>query len=111
MSYADRFQEAADKGSVEQSTTEIYQWVEEDQVLIGELVAMKPFTDGKFDTDVLQYIFDTDSGRVSTVLGAATDKQLAGLVHPGDLFKITYRGKKHLEDGRQVNLFDIKKAV
>ena len=111
MSYADRYNEAADKGLVEQATTEIYQWIEEDQVLIGELVDMKPFTDGKFDTDVLQYIFDTDSGRISTVLGAATDKQLAGKAKPGDLFKITFRGKKHLDDGRQVNLFDIRKAV
>ncbi|GAG55167.1 unnamed protein product, partial [marine sediment metagenome] len=85
----------------------IHSWDEEGQQLIGKVVEIMPFTHGKFDTEVQQYILDTDEGRVSTVLGAATDKQIAGKVKPGTMVAIVFRGQKQLADSRSVNRFEV----
>lgn len=108
--YEKEFKRQEEKGKTVLATEDIYTWTEEEQVLFGRIQEILPFTDGKFDTDVLRYVIDTDAGRISTVLGAATDKQLATKIKPGDIVKITFKGKKHLEDGRQVNRFDVRIA-
>ena len=92
-------------------TTLIHTWDEEGQVLQGRLERTEPFTDGNFDTDVLCYVLKTPEGLVTTVLGSATDKQLAGKVKAGDFIRIMFQGQKALEDGRHVNLFQVRKRT
>lgn len=108
MSFAEEYKKAQEKGKVDQATTQIFQFAAEGEELIGKVKDITPFTHGKFDTEVNQYILDTDLGRVSTVLGAATDKQLAGQIKPGNMVRIVWRGKKPLEGGRTVNVFDVE---
>lgn len=101
-----------DLGDFEQVTTEIVSWkdAEEGKYIVGTLVDIQPFTGGQFDTDVKQYILETDEGLVSTVLGSATDKQVKDVVKKGDRVYIEFRGKMHLDDGRSVNKFRVMRA-
>ncbi len=106
-SYADEYQKAKEKGRTEQVSMEIHTWDTEGQELIGKLIDVLIFTEGKFDTEVKKYIIDTDHGRVSTVLGAATDKRMEK-VKPGANLYIKWKGQKELKGGQHVNLFDIE---
>ena len=108
MSYADEFNKQKEKGKVDQVTTDIHTWTEEGEEIVGKLLRIEPFTEGSFDTEVFKYIIETDFGLVSTVLGSSTDKQIADKVRKGCLLCIKYNGKKHLGDGRAVNLFAVE---
>ncbi len=91
----------------QQITSEIHSWEHEGDTLVGTIMEILPFTLGKFDTEVNQYLLDTGDSIVSTVLGSATDKAIAGKVKPGVRVKIIYGGKKSLADGRSVNSFKV----
>lgn len=90
-----------------QITSDIHSWEHEGDSLVGKILEIVPFTLGKFDTDVNQYLIEAGDTIVSTVLGSATDKAIAGKVKPGDTVKIIFGGKKVLADGRQVNSFKV----
>jgi len=90
-----------------QITSEIHSWEHEGDSIIGKVLEIVPFTLGKFDTEVNQYLIQCGDTIVSTVLGSATDKAIAGKVKPGVIVKIIYGGKKALADGRQVNSFKV----
>lgn len=108
MNYSDEFLKAKEDGKAEEVTSSIYKFEEEGQDLIGKVVAIEEFTEGDFETDVNKYVLETDIGRVSCVLGSATDKQLTGAELLGKLICITFRGKASLKDGKQVNRFQIE---
>jgi hypothetical protein len=108
MSFAEDYKRAKERGKVEQATTQIFQFDEENRTLIGKLKDVTEFKEGKFETEVNKYIFQTDSGLVSTVLGAATDKQITGKVSPGQNLAITWKGKKPIGNGQTVNVFEIE---
>lgn len=105
--YAEDYLKAKERGKTSQITVEIHTWDTEGQELIGKLIDVAPFTEGKFDTEVRKYIIDTDRGRVSTVLGAATDKRLAKTIKPGAMLYIKWNGQKELASGQHVNLFEV----
>jgi len=108
MRYVEQYNKAREKGNLKSVTTDIYTWEAEGQELVGKIQEIQPFVFGKkFDTEVKQYIMDTDEGLVSTVLGAATDKQIEGKVKVGSVVAIIFHGKKQLDDGRQVNKFEV----
>ena len=106
-SYAEDYLKAKEKGKTEQVSMEIHSWDTEGQELIGKLIDVLPFEEGKFDTEVNKYIIDTDHGRVTTVLGAATDKRMAN-VKAGSSVYIKWIGKKALDGGKHVNIFEIE---
>lgn len=108
MSYKDQYDDAKKKGKTEQVTTNIHTWEEEGEKIIGLVYGIEPFVEGQFETEVNKYIIDTDDGFVSTVLGSSTDKQIAKKVAKGNVVCITFEGKKHLKDGKSVNLFNIE---
>ena len=108
MGYIDDYQRAKEKGKTEQVTTIIYKFEEEGDVLVGKVLDIRPFTEGKFDTEVHCYILETDMGRVSTVLGSATDKQLDKAKVKGKIIAITYHGQKDIAGGQSVNLYTVE---
>lgn len=107
MGINEDYQKAKEKGKVQRLTRQIWTWDEEGQQLIGKVLAIEPFSEGMFDTEVKSYIIETPQGIVTTVLGSATDKQLVKVDPVGRNIFIEYRGKKALKDGRSVNLFDV----
>jgi len=107
MGYREEYEKAKEKGKVQRLTRQIWTWDEEGQILIGKCNSIDPFTEGQFDTEVNSYTIETDDGIMTTVLGRATDKQLAKVDPVGRMLAIEYRGKKPLADGRSVNLFKV----
>ncbi len=107
MSYQEDFEKAQKAGATEEVTRSIQSWHDEGDFLVGKVIAITPFEEGTFDTEVQCYLFDTDGGRISTVLGSATDKQLEEIEIIGKLVHIEYRGKKTIADGKQVNVFKV----
>lgn len=108
MSYLEKYQSAVDRGTLEPLTTDIKSWKEPGEQIVGVINAVKPFEGGKFENTCNQYILDTDSGLVSTVLGSSVDKQLEGKILINKCVVITYNGKVELDGGKQCNKFDIK---
>lgn len=107
MNYMQRYEAAKKAGKIQRQTYRIHTWDKEGDVLIGEVMGVTDFTGGKFDTTVNSYLLDTDLGLVSTILGTATDEQLSAVNLEGKIVCITYQGKKQLDDGRSVNIFDV----
>lgn len=110
MGFKDEFIKAQDKGKTKTLTRLIHTWEEEGEELFGRVVSIEPFTEGQFDTEVNSYQIETDIGIVTTVLGSATDKQLAKIDPVGMKIYIKYNGKKMLKGGNSVNLFHIEVA-
>lgn len=91
-------------------TTQIHQWREEGQTLEGAILKVEPFTEGNFGNCNRYEIMTPDGELVSTILGSATDKSLHDhSIAIDDYVQITFKGVKPLEDGRRVNVFDIKR--
>jgi len=108
MSYENAIQEAQAKGKLESVSVTIHTWEEPGEILCGRLLEVKPFEGSNFEQTCNQYIFDTDAGLCSTILGAGTDKAMEGKDFIGRVLLITYHGKKQLKDGRSVNNFQIQ---
>lgn len=105
--YAEAYAKAKADGRLTRKTSRIHSWTGESSVLIGKIRAIKPFTGGKFDAEVNAYLIETDEGLISTILGSYTDTQLGEIDLIGKTICIEYCGKKDLEDGRKVNLFNV----
>lgn len=108
MSYEDAYNEAHEKGDTLALTKQIVTWEDEGQRIVGKVLSIDPFTDGIFEGEVKVYTLETDAGLVTTVLGAATDKQLEKKDPLGLTVAITFKGKKPLSKGGQCNIFEIE---
>jgi len=105
--YQEAYEKARKEGRLSRKTSRIHTWTEESPVLIGKVRAIKPFTGGRFEVEVNAYLIETDEGMISTIFGTYTDSQLEGLDLIGKVIVVKYDGKKELEDGRKVNLFNV----
>jgi len=108
MTMHEEYLKAKEKGKTKTLTSMIWKAEAEGEVLIGKVLEISPFTEGKFDTEVNMYKIETDEGIFTTVLGSATDKQLKDIDPVGQMIYIEYRGKKQLEDGRQINNYHVE---
>ena len=106
QSYESQFDEAEANGLVEEVSHSIHTWKDTGEKIVGVLKGFSAFEEGSLG-DCLKYQIETSEGVISTVLGAVTDKYMEN-VKTGDLIRITYKGKKDLQDGRKVNLFKIE---
>jgi hypothetical protein len=97
---------------------DIKAWKEAGDTLTGELLQIGKFEGGKFESECNTYLFKTDEGLVTTILGASIDKAMEENDLIGRILHIRYKGKTDLGDGRSCNRFGIvditeawKKAV
>ena len=91
----------------ESLTFNIKKWDVAGEVLLGKLLSVEDFTGSKFETTCKSYLFDTDDGKISTILGAASDKQLEGKDLIGHVIYIVFLGQIDLEGGKRCNHFKI----
>ena len=108
MYYEEWLAEAREIHGMHEVTSMIHSWDEIGQYVVGEIEDISEFTGGKFDAKVKQYTLRTDKGRITTILGSFTDKQLIDIVSVGVVICITYQGQKTLEDSRSINLFSVE---
>ncbi len=98
-----------DKNDEARDLTTEYLTLEVGQSVIGMLVSVEKIQTEKIVEPVNRYVIDTDNGLCSVLLGNATDKQVEGKLHVGDLVYIEYRGKLSIQGGaKQVNRYIIR---
>jgi hypothetical protein len=88
-------------------SVDIKTWKESGDYLIGELIDIKPFSGGEFETSCMQYTFKNEDGLVSTILGSSMDKIFEREDYRGRVIHIEYKGKLELDDGKRCNKFQI----
>lgn len=108
MSYADKAAKAVKAGKVEDLVCGIFRFENEGDTLIGKLVAVEQFQGKDGKGECKKYIFDTDDGPQSCILGQATDSRLASDNLVGHVLIIEYKGSKKLDKDRNVNVFNIQ---
>src|SRR4030042_6012415 len=84
---------------------DIKSWKDDGDHLIGELLEIKDFEGGNFETTCKQYLFKTDEGLITTILGGSMEKIFAESDYIGKVLYIKYKGKIELEDGKRCNRF------
>jgi len=107
MTLKEQIEKAIDKGTAVELALELQVWEETGQVLFGKLLDFEPFTSGDYETECQRYTFQTDEGRVSTILGSVGDRALASPANKGRLFRIMFNGKKTGKKGKSYNDFSI----
>lgn len=108
MSYQQQLEKAKKSGKAKCLMVDIFTWKEPGQELVGKVLEVKPFEGGKFDSTCMKYIMETDDGMITTILGAAADKQFEGKDVTGKVLWITYKGKVDLDNGKKCNRYDIR---
>ena len=106
--YRQRFEELANENQPTDLVVQIHTWEENDE-LYGELISIDLVQTAKMQEACNGYILQTDDGPTSCMLGNATDKQLEGKLHIGDLVYIKFHGKIAIQGGaKQVNKFIVQ---
>jgi len=86
---------------------DIHTWESDGTRIIGELKDVQPFEGGEFEQKCMRYIFKTDKGLISTILGSSVDKQIPPEKYIGRVLCITFNGQISLKDGRRCNRFTV----
>jgi len=86
---------------------DIHTWEKDGTRIIGELKDVQPFEGGEFEQKCMRYIFKTDKGLISTILGSSVDKQIPPDKYIGRVLCITFNGQISLKDGRRCNRFTV----
>ena len=107
MTLTEIIDKAVQDGKGVEQSLELFNWEDEGQSLKGRLLSYEDFTGGDFDTVCQRYTFETDEGKVSTVLGTVGDRALKSPENKGRLFCIQFRGKKEGKKGTKFNDFSI----
>jgi hypothetical protein len=106
--YSELFREANEKGALEEITTSFKTFVGEGDMLIGKFLYSEQVEPKENMGPVNRYVFETDDGLQSCLLGAAADKQVEGKFKTGEVYVIIFRGKIPIDNGsKSVNKWEI----
>lgn len=101
------FQELALKQKSKNLVVEFWQPEKGDE-LVGHLLSIEDFQSESMSEPCKRYVFDTDNGLKSCLLGNATDGQLEGRIEIGKLTYVKYEGKREIDNGaKQVNIWNV----
>lgn len=107
---ADIYAEQYKEGVGETLTQKFFTFQQSGDTLRGIFKYYETVTPKEDMGPVNRYVFMTDDGDVSCLLGASTDKKVADKLQPGDCIDITFEGKKAFDGGsKQVNEFTISR--
>lgn len=107
MNFTNALKAYLKKPKVKNLTREIIRWKEEEQLVLGKIVAIEEFTNNKTAEPCKQYVIDTVDGEKSFILGNRMDKELERVDIINHIICVTYKGKISLESGRKMNVFQI----
>lgn len=107
MSFKQLFDQAVKNQTYETLNIIIKEWKEENDTLIGRLKKIDEFVGEFVDNPCKCYVFETDNGVESCVLGTVSDKILNAQENIGKVFAITFRGKNRSKKGVEYNDFQI----
>jgi len=107
MKYEDFLTQNDPNEAGEPVSIDIHTWETDGTRIIGELKDIQPFEGGEFEQKCNRYIFKTDKGLISTILGSSVDRQIQPEKYIGKVLCITYNGQISLKDGRRCNRFTV----
>lgn len=107
MKYEDFLTQNDPNDAGEPVSIDIHTWETDGTRIIGELKDIQPFEGGEFEQKCNRYIFKTDKGLISTILGSSVDRQIQPEKYIGKVLCITYGGQINLKDGRRCNRFTV----
>ena len=106
--YAQMFQEANDAHQTEELTVSFKTFAAEGDMLIGRFLYSEKVQVKEDMEPVNRYVFDTDEGMQSALLGGAADRQFGDKFQTDEVYMIQFRGKIPLDGGaRQVNRWEV----
>ena len=107
---AEIYAEQHKEGAGETLTQKFFTFREAGDTLRGVFKYYETVTPKADMGPVNRYVFMTDEGDVSCLLGASTDKKMADKLRPGDCLDIVFEGKRTFDGGsKQVNEFTISR--
>jgi hypothetical protein len=107
MKYEDFLKAIDPSDAGEPVSVDIHTWETDGTTIIGELKDITDFEGGEFEQKCKRYIFKTDKGLISTILGASIDKQIQPEKYIGRVLCVTFNGQISLKDGRRCNRFTV----
>ncbi len=111
MKYNEHYDKAVKDGNTTQISSLIYKFKEIGETVVGKLIEIGVYTfkatDDMKESTAGVYFFDTDEGRIQTVLGTGADKQSGDKFIIGNVYAITFKGKIDISSGKTVNTYDI----
>ena len=108
MKYSDMKKVAQEKGSVANLTPQFFVFDKAGAGFCGRLKGFSSVSSGLSQGTYNQYLFEVDTGLLKCAFGAATDKEVAPLLHIGNVYIVEYKGKEKISGGRSVNKFSIE---
>jgi hypothetical protein len=110
MSMKDIFDSAEKAGKAERVTA-LRVALKEGDSIVGLYLGRDLVTGKKKGmSDSYSYRFETDDGPITVFLSSAYDKQHGDSMIEGDLYKITYKEKIKISEGRTYKVFDVKRV-
>jgi len=111
MTYKEQFEAAAKAGQVRSMSPVWTKFEKEGDAVCGQLLSSSEVPSGLGTGSYLQYLMRTDDGLIKFSLGAATDRELAAVLKPGELYRIVYDGQTKIKGGKRVNKFLVDALV
>lgn len=109
MSYQELYEQAITSNTVEVLDINIKEFTEEDNILIGKLLKIDTIPPKEGKLPCKNYVFDTDNGKESCILGPVIDKILNTQSNIGQVFAIHYLGEKTSGKGTSFKDYSIIK--
>jgi hypothetical protein len=107
MKYEDFLKANDPNDAGEPVSVDIHTWETDGTTIIGELKDIQPFEGGAFEQKCNRYLFKTDKGLISTILGASIDKQIQPEKYIGRVLCVTFKGQIILKDNKKCNRFTV----
>ena len=105
-----RFADLANKGQPQDLVIPFFT-PKEGEPVVGILLGIESVQNEKVVEPCNRYILETDTGSLSILMGAATDKQLGDKLHIGWLTYIEFQGKFTIDNGaKQVNRWKVQQV-
>jgi len=108
MDYLQMYKEAHEAGELDDLVYELKTDWQEGDMLIGKLIDIKEVHFEETKSTLSGYVLETDTGLIQTVLGAGVDLQGADKFVIGQIYAITYKGKKDISGGKTLNIFRVQ---
>jgi len=108
MNYSKAYQEAQRKGQTTKETIEIFNFSEEDNLVVGKFLGSEARPSEEFGGEYYVHTFDTDNGPISIAPGVIVDKVLLQDEMKGKVFAITFLGKEESKKGKHFNNFKVE---
>jgi hypothetical protein len=104
--YAERAALAAKEGTAKSLVPKYHNWDVDKEPVIGKYLSSRSLKGKTNEGTYLQYLFDTDDGRVTFHCGAHFDVNVGSQMGIGGIYQISFMGKKKIDVGTSVNVFD-----